>query len=63
LQRDADVAVIGGGVVGLAAAAALARAGRSVVLLERNAGLAQEITARNSEIVHAGIYCAFRTGG
>jgi L-2-hydroxyglutarate oxidase LhgO len=26
------------------------------VLLERNAGLAQEITARNSEIVHAGIY-------
>jgi L-2-hydroxyglutarate oxidase LhgO len=56
LQRDADVAVIGGGVVGLAVAAALARAGRSVVLLERNEGLAQEITARNSEVVHAGIY-------
>ena len=56
MQRDADVAVIGGGVVGLAAAAALARAGRSVVLLERNAGLAQEITARTSEVVHAGIY-------
>jgi L-2-hydroxyglutarate oxidase LhgO len=58
LERDADVAVIGGGVVGLAAAAALARRGRSVVLLERNAGFAQEITARNSEVVHAGIYYA-----
>ena len=44
--------------VGLAAAAALARAGRSVVLLERNAGLAQETTARTSEVVHAGIYYA-----
>lgn len=42
--------------MGLASAAALARAGRSVVLLERNAALAQEITARNSEVVHAGIY-------
>ncbi|HEY5658548.1 MAG TPA: NAD(P)/FAD-dependent oxidoreductase [Myxococcota bacterium] len=50
------MAVIGGGVIGLASAAALARAGRSVVLLERNAALAQEITARNSEVVHAGIY-------
>jgi L-2-hydroxyglutarate oxidase LhgO len=56
LQRDADAVVIGGGIVGLAAAAALARAGRSVVLLERNEALAREVTARNSEVVHAGIY-------
>ena len=42
--------------MGLAAAAALARAGRQVVLLERGAGLGREITARNSEVVHAGIY-------
>jgi len=53
---DCDVAVVGGGVVGLAAAAALARAGRSVVLLERHDGLAREITSRNSEVVHAGLY-------
>lgn len=54
--RDADVAVVGGGVVGLAAAAALARRGRSVVLLERRAGFGRETTARSSEVIHAGIY-------
>ncbi len=56
MERDCDVVVIGGGVVGLAAAAALARAGRSVVLVERHAALAQETTSRNSEVIHAGIY-------
>jgi L-2-hydroxyglutarate oxidase LhgO len=56
VSPDADVVVIGGGVVGLAAAAALARNGRSVTLLERGGGLGREMTARNSEVVHAGIY-------
>ena len=42
--------------VGLAAAAALARAGRDVLLLERRAGLGQEISSRNSEVIHAGLY-------
>jgi len=53
---ETEVVVVGGGVVGLAAAAALARVGRQVVLLERGAGLGRETTARNSEVVHAGIY-------
>jgi L-2-hydroxyglutarate oxidase LhgO len=48
--------VIGGGVVGLAAAAALSRGGAEVLLLERRAALARETTARNSEVVHSGIY-------
>jgi L-2-hydroxyglutarate oxidase LhgO len=56
MQRDTDVAVIGGGVIGLAAAAALARSGHDVVLLERHGALAQETTSRNSEVIHAGIY-------
>jgi L-2-hydroxyglutarate oxidase LhgO len=42
--------------VGLAAAAALVRAGRGVTLLERGGGLGRELTARNSEVVHAGLY-------
>jgi D-amino-acid oxidase len=53
---DADVVVVGGGVVGLAVAAALAREGRGVTLLERGSGLGRELTARSSEVVHAGIY-------
>ena len=56
MSRECDVAVIGGGVVGLAAAAALARAGRSVALLERHDGFARETSSRNSEVVHAGLY-------
>lgn len=56
MTRDADVVVVGAGVVGLAVAAAFARAGRSVFVLERNDAIARETTSRNSEVVHAGIY-------
>ncbi|TFG91953.1 MAG: NAD(P)/FAD-dependent oxidoreductase [Myxococcales bacterium] len=56
MARDADVVVVGGGVIGLAAAAALARAGREVLLLERNGGFGQETSSRNSGVIHAGLY-------
>jgi len=52
----ADVVVIGAGIVGLASAAALARAGRSVLIIERHEEIAREVTSRNSEVIHAGIY-------
>ncbi|HLM74746.1 MAG TPA: FAD-dependent oxidoreductase, partial [Polyangiaceae bacterium] len=51
-----DVAVIGAGVVGLACAAAVARRGRSVVILERHAGPGRETSSRNSGVIHAGLY-------
>ena len=51
-----EVVVIGAGIVGLAIAAGLARKGRSVLVLERETGIARGITSRNSEVVHAGIY-------
>ena len=51
-----EIVVIGAGVVGLAIAAKLARAGRSVLILERETGIARGITSRNSEVIHAGIY-------
>ena len=51
-----DTAVIGAGVVGLAIGRALARAGRDVVVLERNARIGEGISARNSEVIHAGLY-------
>ena len=53
---EADVVVAGAGVVGLAVARALAMRGREVWLLERNAHFGEETSARNSEVVHAGIY-------
>ncbi len=53
---DADVVVVGAGVVGLAIAASLAAKGRSVTILEKNAGIGMETSSRNSEVVHAGLY-------
>lgn len=51
-----ECAVIGAGVVGLAVARALAMSGREVVVLEAGAAIGSEISARNSEVIHAGIY-------
>ncbi len=51
-----DVVVIGAGVVGLAIAARLADDRRSVLVLEREEGIARGVTSRNSEVIHAGIY-------
>ncbi len=53
---DLETVVIGGGVVGLAIARALATAGQEVTLLEQNGGLGQETSSRNSGVIHAGIY-------
>jgi L-2-hydroxyglutarate oxidase LhgO len=47
--------IIGGGIVGLAVAAKLAPHG-STLLLERNDRFAAETSARNSGVVHAGMY-------
>ena len=53
---EADVAVIGAGVVGLACAAELARRGRDVVILEKASAIGTGISSRNSEVIHAGLY-------
>jgi len=51
-----ECAVVGGGVVGLAIARALAQAGREVVILEAEDAYGTMTSARNSEVIHAGIY-------
>ncbi|HVY32607.1 MAG TPA: NAD(P)/FAD-dependent oxidoreductase [Polyangiaceae bacterium] len=53
---DADAVVIGGGVIGLAVARALALAGREVTLLEAEPRCGSHTSSRNSEVIHAGIY-------
>jgi 2-hydroxyglutarate dehydrogenase len=55
---SADVAVIGGGIVGLATARALALRGRRVLVLEREEELGAHQTSHNSGVIHAGIYYA-----
>lgn len=51
-----DVVVIGAGVVGLAVARSLALAGREVWVLEAANAIGTGVSARNSEVIHAGIY-------
>jgi 2-hydroxyglutarate dehydrogenase len=53
-----DVAVVGGGIVGLATARALALRGRRVLVLEREARLGAHQTSHNSGVIHQGIYYA-----
>ena len=53
---EIDCAVIGGGVVGLAVARALALAGREVLVLESEGAIGTGTSSRNSEVIHAGIY-------
>ncbi|MCR9278255.1 MAG: NAD(P)/FAD-dependent oxidoreductase [Pseudomonadaceae bacterium] len=51
-----DAVVIGAGVVGLAVGRSLAMAGHETVVLERHNLIGSETSARNSEVIHAGIY-------
>ncbi len=56
ISKPADVAVIGGGIVGCATAMALARRGLSVEVLEAEPRLASHQTGHNSGVIHSGIY-------
>jgi L-2-hydroxyglutarate oxidase LhgO len=55
-MEKVDCIVAGAGVIGLAAARALALAGREVIVLEAHDCIGSEISSRNSEVIHAGIY-------
>jgi len=51
-----QVLVIGAGVIGLAVARTAAQAGHEVTVAEMTGGIANGISSRNSEVIHAGLY-------
>ena len=51
-----DVVVVGGGVIGLAAAAAIASGDCTVAVIERHPRPGMETSTHNSGVIHAGIY-------
>ena len=52
-----DIAIIGGGIVGMATAMALCREGAgSTVVLEAEGELASHQTGHNSGVIHSGLY-------
>ena len=55
-EERVDCVVVGAGVIGLACARALAQAGREVIVLEAASAFGTVTSARNSEVIHAGIY-------
>ena len=55
-MSDVDAVVVGAGVIGLALARALAESGRSVVVVEAADAIGTEMSSRNSEVIHAGLY-------
>ena len=55
-MMDADITIIGAGVVGLAIAENVSRTHNNVFLIEKHTSFGQETSSRNSEVIHAGIY-------
>jgi L-2-hydroxyglutarate oxidase LhgO len=53
---EVECVVVGAGVIGLAAARALALSGREVLVVERAFTIGFETSSRNSEVVHGGLY-------
>ncbi len=56
MSEAVDCVVVGAGVVGLAVARALALQGREVMVLEAADAIGTGTSARNSEVIHAGLY-------
>lgn len=56
MMEKVDCIVVGAGAVGLAVARALAEAGHEVLILESASRIGSGISARNSEVIHAGMY-------
>lgn len=55
-RRETEIAVVGGGLIGLATARALAARGADVTVLEAEGRLATHQSGHNSGVIHSGLY-------
>lgn len=55
-MEEANIVVIGGGVIGLSVAAQLSKTNEGVYVLEKNRRIAQESSSHNSGVIHSGIH-------
>lgn len=55
-RAEVDCVVVGAGVIGLACARRIAQSGREVLIVEAESEIGSGVSARNSEVIHAGIY-------
>jgi len=56
MSTEIHVAIIGAGVIGLAAAREIAGRGKGVFVFEKSRTYGLETSSRNSEVIHAGLY-------
>jgi len=56
---DSDITIIGAGVVGLSIARSCLKLTDNIYLIEKNNTFGLEISSRNSEVIHSGIYYPF----
>lgn len=55
-MEQAEITIIGAGIIGLAVAAELSKVFPNIFVIEKNSSFGEEISSRNSEVIHAGIY-------
>ncbi|MFC1990595.1 NAD(P)/FAD-dependent oxidoreductase [Chloroflexota bacterium] len=56
MKYQADIVIIGAGIVGLAIASEITSEKRQVFVLEKNDSFGLETSSRNSQVIHSGIY-------
>jgi L-2-hydroxyglutarate oxidase LhgO len=55
-KMEIETTIIGAGVIGLSIAAELSKQDQNIYVIESNATFGNEISRRNNEVIHAGIY-------
>ena len=56
MPTEADIIIIGAGVVGLAIAVEVSQANKRVFVFDKNHTFGLETSSRNSEVIHSSIY-------